>query len=196
MSASQCLIPYVDPATASPDVAAALNRMPMKRHIFLLLSHAPGLFPPIMSTYGAFFQSKTRTIPLLDWQLIVLRIASTLKCAYEWDVNAPVARVHGMSAEIMEQVAVCQRISPGDGQTVFNERQRRILKLVDEQLQTYANEPATVKSLLEHLSYAELVEAIYIIGLYVMIARLVKSVGIDLDGEIPGLDNMIRAGVN
>lgn len=168
----------------------------MKRHIFLLLSHAPGLFPPIMSTYGAFFQSKTRTIPLLDWQLIVLRIASTLKCAYEWDVNAPVARVHGMSAEVMEQVAVCQEISPGDGQTVFNERQRRILKLVDEQLQTYANEPATVKSLLEYLSYAELVEAIYAIGLYVMIARLVKSVGIDMDGEIPGLDNMIRAGVN
>ena len=101
-----------------------------------------------------------------------------------------------MSAEVMEQVALCQGISPGDGQTVFNERQRRILKLVDEQLQTYANEPATVQSLLEYLSYAELVEAIYVIGLYVMIARLVKSVGIDLDGEIPGLDNMIRAGVN
>ncbi|KAL8759745.1 MAG: hypothetical protein Q9199_000551 [Rusavskia elegans] len=196
MSTSQCLIPYVDAATASPDVAAALNRMPMKRHIFHLLSHSPGLFPPIMSVYGAFFQSKTRAIPLLDWQLIVLRIASTLKCGYEWDVNAPVARVHGMLVEVMEQVALCMEILPEDGQTVFDERQRRILKFVDEQLQTYANKPETVKSLLEYLSHAELVEVILIIGFYVMIARLVKSVGIDADGEIPALDDMIRAGVN
>ncbi|KAL8728426.1 MAG: hypothetical protein Q9166_005388 [cf. Caloplaca sp. 2 TL-2023] len=196
MSTSQCLIPYVDTATASPDVAAALHRMPMRRHIFHLLSHSPGLFPPIMNVYGALFQSKTRTIPLLDWQLIVLRIAATLKCEYEWDVNAPVARVHGMSVEVMKQVALCQEIIPGDDQKVFDERQRRILKFVDEQLQTYANDPETVRSLLEYLSYAELVEAILVIGLYVMIARLIKSVGIDADGEIPGLEDMIRAGVN
>ncbi|KAI4169103.1 MAG: hypothetical protein LQ343_005929 [Gyalolechia ehrenbergii] len=149
-----------------------------------------------MNVYGAFFQSKTRTIPLLDWQLIVLRIASTLKCSYEWDVNAPVARVHGMSVEVIDQVALCEEILPRDSQTVFNERQRRILKFVDEQLQTYANNPETVKSLLEYLSHAELVEAILVIGFYVMIARLVKSVGIDAYGEIPELDNMIRAGVN
>ena len=101
----------------------------MKRHIFLLLSHSPGLFPPVMSVYGAFFQSKTRTIPLLDWQLIVLRIASTLECEYEWEVNAPVARVHGMPAEVMDQVKKCEEISlegPDDSQKVFSERQRRI----------------------------------------------------------------------
>ncbi|KAI9716369.1 MAG: hypothetical protein M1812_005436 [Candelaria pacifica] len=196
MATSHCLIPYVDSATASPDVAAALNRMPMKRHIFLLLSHSPGLFPPVMNVYGALFNSETRTIPLLDWQLIVLRIASTLKCNYEWDVNAPVARVHGMSSEVMDQVALCKEIVSGDGQSAFSERQRRILKFVDEQLQMYTNDSATVKSLLEYLSHAELVEAILIIGFYVMIARLVKSVGIDPDGEIPGLDDMIRAGVS
>ena len=196
MSPSKCIIPYVDPETASPGVAAALDRMPMKRHIFLLLSHSPGLFPPIMDVYSAFFQSKTRTIPLLDWQLIVLRIASKLKCEYEWHVNAPVARVHGMSVEVMEQVAKCIDIGPADGQKAFSERQRRILKFVDEQLQNYTNDPGTVESLLEYLSHAELVEAVFVIGFYVMIARLVKAVGIDLDGEVAGLDDMIRAGVN
>ena len=196
MSSSKCIIPYVDPATASPDVAAALDRMPMKRHIFLLLSHSPGLFPPIMGVYSAFFQSKTRTIPLLDWQLIVLRVASRLKCEYEWEVNAPVARVHGMSVEVMEQVAQGIDIGPADGQKAFSERQRWILKFVDEQLQTYANDPMTVESLLKYLSHAELVEAIFIIGFYVMIARLVNAIGIDLDVEVAGLDDMIRVGVN
>lgn len=84
-----------------------------------------------MGVYGAFFQSKTRTIPLLDWQLIVLRIAATLKCEYEWDVNAPVARVHGMSVDVMEQVAKCRDFGPADDRKALSERQRRILKFVD-----------------------------------------------------------------
>lgn len=199
MSASKCLIPYVNPDTASEETAAALNKMPMKRHIFLLLSHSPGLFPPIMNVYGAFFQKKTRTIPLLDWQLIVLRVASVLKCEYEWEVNAPVAEVHGMPAEVMSEVRKCEKVSIQDassGRDVFSERQRRILKFVDEQLATYTNETATIQELLEYLSPAELVEAVFALGFYVMIARLVKAVGIDSDGEIQGLEDMIRKGVN
>ena len=152
-----------------------------------------------MNVYGAFFQSKTRTIPLLDWQLIVLRVASSLKCEYEWEVNAPVAEVHGMPAEVMSQVAKCEEISlqdaNGDG-NVFSDRQRRILKFVDEQLATYTNKKETIEALLEFLSPAELVEAVYVLGFYVMIARLVKAVGIDSDGEIAGLEDMIRNGVN
>ena len=63
-------------------------------------------------------------------------------------------------------------------------------------MKTYANEQATIKALLEYLSPTELVEAVFMIGFYVMIARLVKAVGIDLDEDIPGLEDMIRMGVN
>ncbi|EGE78272.2 hypothetical protein BDDG_01209 [Blastomyces dermatitidis ATCC 18188] len=198
--APQCMIPYVNIETASEGIAAALKKMPMKRHIFYLLAHSPGLFPPIMGVYSAFFQKATRTLPLLDWQLIVLRIASTLKCQYEWDVNAPVAKVYGMSEEAMSAVRACRNITLQGGNVnhsnFFSKRQLLILKFVDEQLKTYTNEEGTMAQLLGVLSYAELVEAVFVVGFYVMIARLIKAVGIDPDAEIPGLEDMIRAGVN
>lgn len=96
----------------------------------------------------------------------------------------------------MKQMTLCKKIESKNEQTTFNERQKRILRFVDEQLETYTNDPGTVKGLLEYLSPAELVETVLIIGLYVMIARLVAAVGTDPDGEVPRLDDMIRAGVS
>ncbi|KKZ65560.1 hypothetical protein EMCG_08633 [[Emmonsia] crescens] len=199
LKSSQCRIPYVDIEAAPEGVAAALKKMPMKRHIFYLLSHSPGLFPPIMGVYSAFFQKSTRTLPLLDWQLIVLRIASALECQYEWDVNAPVAKVHGMSEEVMAAVKACRKITLGENMNdsgAFSKRQLVVLKFVDEQLKTYTNEEDTMSQLLGVLSYTELVEAVFVVGFYVMIARLIKAVGIDPDAEIPGLEDMIKIGVN
>ena len=196
MTTQRCKIPYVDPATASTPVANALAKMPMKRHIFLLLSHSPGLFTPIMAVYSAFFSKETRTLPLLDWQLIVLRVAARLKCQYEWDVNAPVATVHGMQPAKMNAVKSCCDIDPksNDGE-LFSMREKLILRVVDEQLQTYSNESATMESVLGVLDPAEFVETIMVIGFYAMIARLIRAVGIDPDDEIPGLEDMIQAGV-
>ena len=156
-----------------------------------------------MNVYSAFFSKETRTLPLLDWQLIVLRIAARLECEYEWEVNAPVAKVHGMSEEVMDTVGACKDVGvPGDSADVddgmdgfLSKRQWLILRLVDEQLDSYTNRNATMKAVLDCLSPAELVETIIVIGFYVMIARLIKAVGIDEDAEIPGLEDMIKAGV-
>ncbi|MCJ1247061.1 hypothetical protein MMC30_004272 [Trapelia coarctata] len=196
MTAQACKIPYVDPATANPPVAAALAKMPMRRHIFLLLSHSPGLFTPIMGVYSAFFSKETRTLPLLDWQLIVLRVSARLKCQYEWDVNAPVASVHGMQPAKLNAVKACCHIDPKNtDDEIFSKREKLILRVVDEQLETYSNENATMESVLDVLNPAELVETIMVIGFYALIARLIRAVGIDPDGEIPGLEDMIKAGV-
>jgi len=196
MTAQGCKIPYVDPVTATPPIANALARMPMKRHIFLLLSHSPGLFPPIMKVYSAFFSKESRTLPLLDWQLIVLRVSARLKCQYEWDVNAPVASVHGMQQAKLEALKACCDIDLGQNDDeMFSKREKHLLRVVDEQLETYTNEQATMTAVLQLLNPAELVETIMVIGFYAMIARLIRAVGIDADGDIPGLEDMIKAGV-
>lgn len=199
-SSSRCRIPYVNPSETVPAVADALNVMPMKRHIFLLLAHSPGLFPPLMQAFSALFSSTTRTLPLLDWQLVVLRVATTLGSEYEWDVNSPVAKVHGMPERKMQAIqaktGVKSNDDSGDGaeldDTIFSKRDRIILKLVDEQLATYSNQASTMDEAQKLLTSAELVEIFMIISLYVMIARLTNAVGIDLDGEIPGLEKMIK----
>lgn len=81
------LVPYVDADNASPAVRDELKVLPFRRNIFLLLGHSPGLFPPHMGVIGGCFDSNVRSLPLLDWQLIVLRTATTLGAQFEYDVQ-------------------------------------------------------------------------------------------------------------
>ena len=188
----QCLVPYFDPSTASPAVAAALNVLPFKRNIFLLLGHSAGLFPPLMAVYGTIFDASARKLPLLDWQLVVLRIAAVLKAEYEWDVNAPVARQHGMpEAQLKALSDSAADVQRDDASNVWSERQRAILRLVDQQLETYNNTEDAVATLRRFLSIEEVIEVYIILGLYLLIARLTQGLRIDLDGEVPGIEDAI-----
>ncbi|GKT85936.1 hypothetical protein Ct61P_03786 [Colletotrichum tofieldiae] len=189
-----CLVPYVDIDKVPADLAAAITRLPYRRNIFYLLGHSHGAFPPLMSTYAAFFDGKKRTLPLLDWQLVVLRISATLDAEYEWEVNSPVARINGMPESKLD--ALKQTARKGwaaiEAEPEFSVRDRAILGLVDEQLDTYNNTEETVARAKTLLSVEELVEVYIVIGLYVLIARITKGLRIDLDGDIPGLEDSLK----
>ena len=62
-----CLVPYVDPDAAPPEIASRIKVHSFRRNIFLTLAHSPGLFPHLMGVIGGCFQGKSRTVPLLDW---------------------------------------------------------------------------------------------------------------------------------
>ena len=191
-----CLIPYVDPATAPPAVREKLQVLPFRRNIFLLLGHSSGLFPPLMGVIGGCFDSNIRTLPLLDWQLIVLRTATTLGAQYEYDVNRPVANVYGMAQAKID--AIDTKMSAEDvksGEGPWTDRDRIILRIVDEQLETYTNEPETIQAAKKILTVEELVEVLIILGTYAMIARVIRGLKIDDDAEIPGLEDMLRKSV-
>jgi len=79
-----CLIPYVDPATAAPEVAEKINVLPFRRNIFLLLGHSRGLFPHLMGVIGGCFNGNVRTVQLLDW------VGLPLPCPRSCAQNPPV----------------------------------------------------------------------------------------------------------
>ncbi|KAF7541769.1 hypothetical protein G7054_g254 [Neopestalotiopsis clavispora] len=189
-----CLVPYLELEDAPPEVAAAISALPYRRNIFHLLGHSHGSFPRLMGVYSSFFDGTRRTLPLLDWQLVVLRISAVLDAEYEWDVNAPVARLNGMSEAKLEAI---QRTAHGGPEAVaaaslFTERDAAILRLVDEQLASYNNQLTTVDEAKCHLTVEELVEVYIVLGVYVLIARITKGLRIDLDGEIPGLEDSLK----
>ncbi|KAL1962641.1 hypothetical protein VTN77DRAFT_9355 [Rasamsonia byssochlamydoides] len=189
-----CLVPYLEIEHAPPEVAAAITHLPYRRNIFYLLGHSHGAFPRLMGVYASFFDGNRRTLPLLEWQLVVLRISAVLDAAYEWDVNAPVARLNGMPEEKLD--ALKRTAGQGEdalnGEPTFSARDRAILKLVDEQLATYNNSETTVNEAKALLSVEEVVEIYIVLGVYVLIARITKALRIDLDGEIPGLEEHLR----
>ncbi|KAK3291719.1 AhpD-like protein [Chaetomium fimeti] len=189
-----CLVPYVDLEAVPAEVAAAITHLPYRRNIFYLLGHSHGSFPRLMSVYANFFDGTRRILPLLDWQLVVLRISAALDAEYEWDVNAPVARINGMPEE---KFAALKRSAGGGAEAlaeeaVFTERDRAILQLVDEQLVTYTNTEETVKKAKTLMTVEELVEVYIVLGVYALIARITKGLRIDLDGEIPGLEDHLK----
>ena len=188
------LIPYVDFNTAPPAVQEKLKVLPFRRNIFYLLGHSHGLFPHLTGVIGGCFDGRTRKIPLLDWQLIVLRTATTLGAKYEYDVNLPVAEVYEMPQEKIDAMG-CPAEDIRSGRGPWSERDRLILRIVDEQLKTYTNEPQTITDALEVLKKEELVEVLIILGTYALIARVINALKIDDDPPIPGLKEMLRKAV-
>lgn len=78
----------------------------------------------------------------------------------------------------------CTARSVRNGEGPWTERQRLILRVVDEQLATYSNTPGTIKDALEVLSKEHLVEVLIILGTYATIARVINGLKIDDDQPI------------
>jgi alkylhydroperoxidase family enzyme len=188
------LIPYVDFDTAPPAVQDKLKVLPFRRNIFYLLGHSHGLFPHLTGVIGGCFDGRIRKIPLLDWQLIVLRTATTLGAKYEYDVNLPVAEVYEMPQEKIDAMS-CPAEDVRNRKGPWSERDRLILRIVDEQLKSYTNEPQTINDALEVLTKEDLVEVLIILGTYALIARVINALKIDDDPPIPGLKDMLRKAV-
>lgn len=189
-----CLVPYVDPDTVPQAVQDKLKVLPFRRNIFYLLGHSHGLFPHLTGVIGGCFDGQTRKIPLLDWQLIVLRTATTLGAKYEYDVNLPVAEVYEMPQEKIDLMG-CSAEDVKKGKGPWTVRDRAILRVVDEQLATYTNEEQTVKDALEVLGTEDLVEVLIILGTYALIARVINALKIDDDPPIAGLKDMLKQAV-
>jgi alkylhydroperoxidase family enzyme len=189
-----CLVPYVDFDSAPPVIKEKLQVLPFRRNILLTLAHSHGLFPHFSGLLGACFDGKQRKIPIFDWQLIVLRIATILNAKYEFDVNQPVAEVYGFPKEKMDAIG-CSIREVLDGRGPWTDRDRVILRLIDEQLATYDNEPETVKDALKLLSVEEIVEVLMMIGIYALLARVIKGLRVDDDQPIPDLRDKIRTAI-
>lgn len=91
----------------------------------------------------------------------------------------------------------CTAQSVIEGEGPWSERQRLILRVVDEQLATYSNDPQTIQDALKVLSVEDLVEVLIILGTYALIARVIRGLKIDDDQPIrpEGLAEMLKKSV-
>ncbi|OJJ70094.1 hypothetical protein ASPBRDRAFT_31971 [Aspergillus brasiliensis CBS 101740] len=189
-----CLVPYVDPERAPPHIQEKLKVLPFRRNILLVLAHSQGLFPHFSGLLGACFDGHQRSIPVHEWQLIVLRVGTVLKAKYEIDVNKPVAEVFEFPQEKFDAIG-CSIEDVIQGRGPWNDRDRVILRLIEEQLRTYDNEPGTVEDALKLLSIGDVVEVLMIIGVYASLARVIKGLKVDDDEPIPDLKGKIKTAI-
>ena len=122
-----------------------------------------------------------------EWQTVVLSTSVALNAPYEWDVNAPVAQLlPGWTPERFQAIRTHQSSSPS-----LTHRQRLILDFVFEIANRDKVGQGRMKELQDHFTNEEVMEIFIVHGIYATLARTMNSCQIDLDQEIPGLNQML-----
>lgn len=167
-------LPYVVPDQAPDQVRDALVAMP-PLNIFRMLAHAETAFAPVVRFGGAIL-TKLALDPMLR-ELAVLQVAIDCDCEYEWVQHAAVGQHVGLSAE---QVGAVKdgRI---DDPVLFDELQRAVLQFTREVVAGPEVSDETFAAVNDRVTPREVVELLLTIGNYLMIARLMTTLRLDVD---------------
>ncbi|GFG26213.1 hypothetical protein IFM61606_06185 [Aspergillus udagawae] len=171
--------------------AALLRAFPIDRNVFRLFARSPGLFPPILDTLNSLLDGKTRTIQILDYQLVVLRMTGTVGAEYLFGINEPVSRVHGMGDERIEALRKGLKSEELFAMGIWSERQQCLITLVDESVATWTNTEETIAWAKTLMTDDEIVEVFIVLGFYSMIARITRGLRVQTDKPIPHLNQSI-----
>ena len=167
-------IPYVEPDTAPTAVREVLERLPVKLNIFKMMAHAETNFRPLMRLGQSILTEQQ--LPAKLRELAILRVARLSTAEYEWVQHVPIAKMTGASDE---QVAALERDDAGA--VCFDPVERLVLRATDEIVRDGGPSDATFAELASHFSHREIVELVLAVGFYMVMARLMLSVRIDID---------------
>lgn len=156
-------------------VLGALKAMPEERRNPVAAGNAIATFvnhPELTRSYLTFsFYLLTRSTlaPRLR-ELAVLRIAHLTSCAYEWDEHVTIGKREGLTDD---EIAALQR---GDAADEFD---RTVLAAVDELVEKTRITDDTWAALGERLDKRELMDFVFTVGGYHMLAMALNTFGVE-----------------
>jgi 4-carboxymuconolactone decarboxylase len=156
-------------------VHAALRMMPEERRNPVAAGNAIATFvnhPDLTRSYLTFsFYLLTRSTlaPRLR-ELAVLRIAHLTSCAYEWDEHVTIGKNTGLSDD---DIAALQHGEAAD------EFDRTVLTAVDELVETTRITDETWAALGERMDKRQLMDFVFTIGGYHMLAMALNTFGVE-----------------
>jgi len=118
------------------------------------------------------------TLEQRDCELVILRVAVHMRSWYEWAAHVDRGLAAGLSEDEIE------RVLKGPGATDWNERDALLLEAVDELVFERAISATTLKILSEYLDGRQLMDVVAIHGMYVTLACMINTWGLELDKRI------------
>jgi alkylhydroperoxidase family enzyme len=168
-------LPYVDLESAPEAVRETLARLPVRLNVFRMMANADTCFRPLLQLGTAILGRLA--LPARLRELLILQVGKGSPAPYEWIQHVPIARASGASDE---QIAAIDR---GDlDAACFDVRERAALRAGAELLRTPKLSDATFAELERHFPPREIVELLVTVGYYMMVARLLESTAVDIDG--------------
>jgi 4-carboxymuconolactone decarboxylase len=173
-------LPYPDPASAPEPVREALEALP-PLNIFRMLAHAETALRPFLRFGGAIL-GRLQLDPKLR-ELAILQVAARGQAEYEWVQHVAIGRRVGLTDE---QIAAVER-DDVDGCPALSELERAVLAFASEVVAGPRVSDATFAAITRQLSPREIVELLLTIGNYLMLARVMTTLELEIDDPAGGL---------
>jgi AhpD family alkylhydroperoxidase len=111
-------------------------------------------------------------------EILILRVAVRRKCAYEWAQHVLLARDAGVTdGEIA-------RITDGPGAPGWSPTERNLLTAVDELIARAEVSTPTWDALAQDLDTHQLMDLVYTVGTYEMVAMAFRSFGLEPEPDL------------
>src|SRR5215469_15229408 len=176
------LLPYLEEKDASAEIRKLLQR-PVVLNVLRMTANAQSVFQQ---------RSRLSTALLNDIkidkrlrEIAILRTAKDCSSVYEWTHHVPAAKHVGVTDEQIAAIENWQSAS------CFNELQRLVLQFTDEVNANVKASRATLEALKKHLSPAEIIELLIIIGHWRQTATILETTEVDVD-EFAGKHNILE----
>jgi alkylhydroperoxidase family enzyme len=167
-------IPYPDLDAAPPHVREVFDALPVHLNIFRMLAHAETLLRPYLR-FGAAVLTQTQLDPKLR-EIAILEVARLTPAPYEWVQHVPIAQATGASTE---EIAAVER---GDLEAdCLGPDERLVLSFTGEVLRDVRASDDTFAAISERFLPREVVELLLTIGSYMMLARVMATLDLELD---------------
>ena len=152
----------------------AMNGAPI--HIHCLLANHPEL---LKAWWGYRMYSVTGgDLEQRDCELVILRVAVHVEVWYEWAAHVDRGLAAGLTMDDIYRVAA------GPSSADWNERDSLLLQAVDQLLARRGIDAVTQKSLGDYFSEKQMMDIVSLQGLYVTIACLIGTWGIELEESV------------
>lgn len=175
-------IPLVAPEDLEGDLAEAYGTPPGKATFFRLLANAPTAY----AAYRPFTQAILAKLALdpVDRELIVLLTADLEQGEYEWAQHVKVAK--SMDITDAQIDAIRRRAYDAAG---ISAKQAALLRFAEQVVENVRVDDDVFAAVSRFYSHREIVETIFTIGNYMLLARVSEVARLPLD-DLTGLENL------
>jgi len=167
-------LPLIDPSDAAGDAKRVLDSMPNALNIFRMMANAETMIKPAVKLGGAILSKQE--LGAKERELLILQVANLEGGEYEWNQHDPIAIGVGVPREQIDA------LTKGDiTNQAFNEAEQALLVFSKGVIENVRVKDETFSAAHKHFSDREIVEVIFTIGFYMMMARLTEATQTDID---------------
>jgi len=138
-------------------------------------------------TWATYVMSDKNPLPPREREVLALRTAWNIKSGYEWARHVVFARRAGLHDDEIEAL----KRPVADGPVRWSERDVALIAMADVLVKDYYVPDDAWKQLSKHFNEKQCMDAIFVVGHFVMLGMFLNTAGVPLDPDVkpdPELD--------